>query len=52
MDKKKQREPIKKQLLSRKHKADKIICGSVNKVIVIEKINGVWRQTVYPALKQ
>lgn len=52
MNKKKQRELIKKQLLSQKDKADMIICGSAKQVIVTEKINGVWRQTVYPASKQ
>lgn len=52
MNKKKQRELIKKQLLSQKDKANMIICGSAKQVIVTEKINGIWKQTGYPASKQ
>ena len=29
-----------------------IICGSAKQVIVTEIINGVWKQTGYPASKQ
>ena len=52
MNKKKQRELIKKQLSYQKDKADMIICGSAKQVIVTEKINGVWKQTGYPVSKQ
>lgn len=51
MDKKEQRELIKKQLLNQKDEVgtDTIIIGSASKVTVVKEVYGIWKQKKYPA---